>query len=84
MLEEISLAAHKHVYKHSKYWRPGLSLNLALNPTLWHIIKFTDGVRVGPKVHVGNTLNNVTMETSPSGDKDTEKPEKKDHRLNPI
>lgn len=41
-------------------------------------------VRVGPKVHVGNTSNNITMETSPRGDNDTVKNRKKDHRMNRI
>lgn len=43
-----------------------------------------DVVRVGPKVHVGNASNTITMETGPSGDKDTGKNRKKDHRMNPI
>lgn len=36
-----------------------------------------DAVRARPKVHVGNTLNAITMETRPSGDKDIVKNRKK-------
>lgn len=35
---------------------------------------------VGPKVNVGNTSNTITMETSPSGDKDTVKNRKKNQK----
>lgn len=77
VLERKLACLHTNTSTDNKSWRAGLSLSLAPNPTWWHIIKLMDVVCVGPKVHVGNTSNIITMETSAGGDKDTGKIRKK-------